>query len=208
MWMSDKPLNQQRLARDLADLCNVLNGKENFLGFVRAFWKTMAREWGGIDALRMDKFLYLVRCYVGKGFECVGKRNWDDEELVDAYLEILEDVPMNVTDARIPNGLRYHVIDVYVDELDKMDTDRTAPLEKLLVPLRKLGQESLTKAVRLRVQEALENERLKDWKAVQPDAAMESNEDDDVNEDHSRARTIPNESRVEDKDDEFSGFGD
>ena len=44
MWMSDKPLTQQRLARDLADLLHVLRGKENFLRFVDAFWKTVARE--------------------------------------------------------------------------------------------------------------------------------------------------------------------
>lgn len=54
MWHSDKPLTQQRLARDLADLLTVVRERENFLGFVRAFWQTIAREWGGIDALRMS----------------------------------------------------------------------------------------------------------------------------------------------------------
>ena len=83
MWMSDKPLTQQRLARDLADLVTVLKGHENFLGFVDAFWKTMAREWSGIDALRMDKFLYLVRCYVGKGFEVVSAKQWGDAGLIE-----------------------------------------------------------------------------------------------------------------------------
>ncbi|KAK3679611.1 hypothetical protein LTR37_021370 [Vermiconidia calcicola] len=166
MWMSDKPLTQQRLARDLAELLTVLKGGQNFLGFVDAFWKTMAREWGGIEALRMDKFLYLVRCYVGKGFECVAKREWADEELIDDYLAILTAVPLNVRDTKIPNGLRYHVIDVYVDELDKADTERTVPLVKILAPLRKLGKDSFTKAVRTRVQEALDDDRLLDWTNV------------------------------------------
>jgi ribosomal RNA-processing protein 1 len=51
MWMSDKPRNQQQLARDLASLVNDLP-KEVVLPFLDAFWKTMSREWGGIDVLR------------------------------------------------------------------------------------------------------------------------------------------------------------
>jgi ribosomal RNA-processing protein 1 len=182
MWHSDKPLTQQRLARDLADLLTVVSGRENFLGFVRAFWQTIAREWSGIDALRMDKFLYLVRCYVGKGFEVVKKKEWEDEELIDAYLDILAAVPLNASEPKIPNGLRYHVIDVYVDELDKVDTERNAPLEKMLEPLKELGEKSLTKPVKLRVKEALEDERLQDWKSEREQDIDEGN-DDERNED-------------------------
>ena len=176
MWHSDKPLTQQRLARDLADLLTIVSGRENFLGFVRAFWQTIAREWGGIDALRMDKFLYLVRCYVGKGFEVVKKKEWEDEELIEAYLEILAAVPLNPSEQKIPNGLRYHVIDVYVDELDKVDTERNAPLERILVPLKELAEKSITKPVRLRVKEALEDERLQDWKGERKQDTHEGND--------------------------------
>lgn len=178
MWHSDKPLTQQRLARDLADLLTVVQGRENFLCFVRAFWSTIAREWGGVDALRMDKFLYLVRCYVGKGFECVKKRAWEDEALIDDYLEVLASVPLSVQDQKIPNGLRYHVVDFFVDELDKVDTERNAPLEKMLAPLKELGEKSLTKPVRVRVKEALEDEKLQDWKRERTDDVVESDEED------------------------------
>ncbi|KAK4543652.1 hypothetical protein LTR36_005297 [Oleoguttula mirabilis] len=164
MWMSDKPRTQQQLARDLADLCDVLTTKENLLGFIDAFWKTMASQWANIDALRMDKYLYLVRCYVGKGFEKVARKGWNDEQLLDEYLKVLEAVPLDARDHKIPNGLRYHVIDIYVDELDKVDTDRTAPLEKILQPLRQLAQDTRTKPVGKKVREALGDERLSDWK--------------------------------------------
>lgn len=165
MWMSDKPLNQQRLARDLAGLVDELRGQQNVLGWFRAFWKTMAREWGGIDALRMDKFLYLVRCYVGKGFEHVrGSSSWSDQDLLDEYLAVLEEVPLNVSDGKIPNGIRFHVIDIYIDELDKVDVDGNAPLDELLGPLQTLKEKSLTKAVRERAKEALGDNRLQDWK--------------------------------------------
>ena len=49
--MSDKPLTQQRLVLDLQGLLDVLPD-DNALPFLAAFWKTMAREWNGIDALR------------------------------------------------------------------------------------------------------------------------------------------------------------
>ena len=203
--MSDKPRTQQALARDLAGLLDALISKENLLGFVDAFWKTMAREWGNIDALRMDKYLYLVRCYVNKGFEMVAKRGWEDAELLKEYLAVLEGVPLDARDATIPNGLRYHVIDIYVDELDKVDTERSAPLEEILRPLRQLGQDSRTKPVTKRVKEALEDERLADWKNENVAEDEEPDIDETVPEHESKAIA----SGVDDVgEDEFGGFGD
>lgn len=51
MWMSDKPRNQQQLARDLSELIDIVSGPM-VVPFVDAFWKTMAREWTGIGRLR------------------------------------------------------------------------------------------------------------------------------------------------------------
>lgn len=53
MWMQDKPRNQQRLAIDLAGLVDIVT-EDMFVPFLDAFWKTMAREWKGIDALRYE----------------------------------------------------------------------------------------------------------------------------------------------------------
>jgi len=49
--MQDKMRSQQRLARDLASLVQSLQ-EDVVLPFIDAFWKTMAREWNGIGALR------------------------------------------------------------------------------------------------------------------------------------------------------------
>jgi ribosomal RNA-processing protein 1 len=51
MWMSDRPRVQQQLARDLAGLVEVIPD-ELVIPFLEAFWRTMAREWVGIDVLR------------------------------------------------------------------------------------------------------------------------------------------------------------
>ena len=164
--MSDKPRTQQQLARDLAGLVDNISN-EMLLPFLDAFWTTMAREWLGIDVLRMDKFLYLVRCYVKAGWRQFARRGWreEDEAQLEGYLQILGNIPLNPGDGKIPNGMRYHVIDIYIDELDMVDEKREGkmPLEQLLKPLRLIGKESPTKSVRSRAQEALNDERLKDW---------------------------------------------
>jgi ribosomal RNA-processing protein 1 len=57
--MSDKPLVQQALATDLANLLLRIDpgtGRaariEASLGFLDGFWTALVREWGGIDRLR------------------------------------------------------------------------------------------------------------------------------------------------------------
>jgi ribosomal RNA-processing protein 1 len=51
-WMSDKPLVQQALASEMAELILTINSTTSSLAFLRGFWVTMVREWGGIDRLR------------------------------------------------------------------------------------------------------------------------------------------------------------
>jgi len=196
--MQDKPRNQQRLARDLADLVDVLSTKENVLGFIEGFWKTIAREWANIDALRMDKYLYLVRCYIGKGFEECAKKGWDEDEFLDEYLSVLADTSLSVRDTKVPNGLRFHVIDIYADELEKADDMKKIPLNKVLTPLRKLGKETITKTVRTRVQEALNDERLMVETITQ--------ENGNPGNDGTNALEGQAAESLEDSNTEFSGF--
>jgi ribosomal RNA-processing protein 1 len=160
MWMSDKPRNQQQLARDLASLIHVLPSA-TVIPFLTAFWQTMANEWNGIDVLRMDKFLYLTRMYLLESLKWYKKQKWGG---VQDYMDVLEQIPLNPTELRIPNGLRYHVIDIYVDEMEKVDEDaESMPVESLLRPMRRLVKESLTKSIRERVKIQLEDERIGKW---------------------------------------------
>ncbi|EMD00725.1 hypothetical protein BAUCODRAFT_118466 [Baudoinia panamericana UAMH 10762] len=208
LWMQDKPLHQQNLSRDLADLVDVLKGQENVLGFLEAFWVTMAREWANIDRLRMDKYLYLVRCFVRKGWEICAADRWADGELLGAYLRMLEAIPLNPRDMKVPNGLRHHVVDVYVDELEKADPNHGAPLSVMLKPLRRLEEETVTKSVRMRVREALEDERLQEWQVVdvaQPEATESAGE----KAEDGAETAAPDDDDVDgDGDGDFNGFGD
>lgn len=78
---------------------------------------------------------------------------------------VLAAIPLSPADGKVPDGLRYHVLDVYVEELDRVDTPRCGglPVGLLLEPLRRLERESPSKAVRRRAREALADERIQDW---------------------------------------------
>lgn len=160
LWMSDRALTQQALAASLADLVSIVP-PETQITFLRAFWQTMQREWTNIDVLRMEKFLLLTRRYLGATFKVLEKGKWV-ESLVDDHLSLLKEIPLNVEDPRVPNGMRYHVIDLYIDELERvgvLEEDENV-VERLLAPLRDLAKSSPTKPVRTKCKEALVDERL------------------------------------------------
>ena len=50
--MSDKPLVQQALASELAELILTISSTTASLAFIRGFWQTTVREWNGIDRYR------------------------------------------------------------------------------------------------------------------------------------------------------------
>ncbi|KAK0933846.1 hypothetical protein LTR29_014587 [Friedmanniomyces endolithicus] len=225
LYMQDKPLHQQRLAEDLAGLVDVLVPKKShgaaaedveareggmLVGWFEAFWLTMAREWSGIDGLRMDKYLYLVRCYVRKGFEVCAAQGWESGGLLEGYLGVLETGPLSPRDVEVPDGLRYHVLDIYVDELEKADVEHAAPIEVVLEPVRNLGRGTVSKAVRKRVKDALEDDRLREWDGVQGmdiDGEVDGAADTE-NGSGGAIDVAVGGVAAEDDEDEFGGFDD
>ncbi|KAJ2492041.1 hypothetical protein IWW37_001755 [Coemansia sp. RSA 2050] len=117
-WLSDKPLVQQELSWELANLILVCKGS-NSVGFVRAFWETMCREWFDIDKHRIDKYLLLVRRVVFFTFRSMQQSGWD-QQLVGHYLQVYQDFAAHPTDPKVPNSSRTHLADVYVDELVRL----------------------------------------------------------------------------------------
>jgi len=63
----------------------------------------------------------------------------------------------------VPNGIRFHVLDLWVDELEKvgvLEEGNEELQESLLEPVRQVAKGSPTKAVRKKAKEALGDERL------------------------------------------------
>lgn len=183
--MCDRPLPQQSLAQALADLTHVLPSADAKIAWLEAFWQTMGREWTGIDVLRMEKFLLLCRRYLGAGFQVCEKAGWE-VEAVESVVRVLREGPLEAADLRRPDGMRYHVVDIYVDELERVgvlgkegeekegeaEVDREL-VERLLEPLRRLAKESPTKTVRKKAKEALADERLPGNRKTEEEKAAE-----------------------------------
>ncbi|KAK4097402.1 Nop52-domain-containing protein [Parathielavia hyrcaniae] len=147
LWMCDRAVPQQALCAELAGLVHRLP-RGAVAHWLRGFWATMAREWTGVDVLRMDKFLLLVRRVVGAGFGWMrkgsgekkeksgngsGVSDWDPSK-VDDILGLLGEWPFSLEEEarieqeseegepltqKIPAGLRLHVLDIWVDEAEK-----------------------------------------------------------------------------------------
>lgn len=54
--MSDKPLVQQALAAELAEIVLTFSDASSSLEFLQGFWESTVREWTGIDRLRYDDY--------------------------------------------------------------------------------------------------------------------------------------------------------
>ncbi|KAH0126802.1 hypothetical protein KCU67_g17405, partial [Aureobasidium melanogenum] len=109
------------------------------------------------------------------------------------YLDLLREIPLNPRDPKVPNGLKYHVIDVYVDELEKVGDDK-APYEELMAPLVELGEKAVLKSLRKKVEEALDDDRAKKWLGIEEDDEELSEAEEELDD--------------EDEDEEFGGFDD
>lgn len=101
-------------------------------------------------------------------------------------MEILGETPLNPGDKKVPNGMRYHVLDVYVDELERVGGDKweVKTLEKLMEPVVRLQKESKDKAIRKAATETLDDARLKEWRGeVVEDAEMKDGSEGEEDED-------------------------
>ncbi|KAJ3787116.1 Nop52-domain-containing protein [Lentinula aff. detonsa] len=140
-WMSDKPLVQQALATELAELVLTTTNTSSALSFLNGFWETIVREWNGIDRLRLDKYLMLVRRFVDVSFRFLVLHDWD-LKLCQEYNIILtyQGGPLCPSDGRVPVGLVYHVADVYLEGLEKSlhssitVTAKPVPIALILTP--------------------------------------------------------------------------
>lgn len=184
MWFSDRPRTQQRLADDMASLLLVVH-ETNYFTFLASFWKIMSAEWLALDKHRIDKFYLLLRRYVGYAFQRLAQENWD-ESWIERHNEVMNKIPLNPENPKIPDSIRYHVLEIYLDELAKVvlkdkkqaededDEEEEAelvkemfadvPVAELLEAVETLSEESKSKVVQKRcVEDVLENPLLIEW---------------------------------------------
>lgn len=154
-WMSDKPLVQQALATELAEILLKIPDPSSSLLFLRGFWHTIVREWHGIDRLRMDKYYMLVRRFVNATFILLIRNDWSST-LCEEHNTILRSAggPLCPSDPRMPQGLSYHLTEIWLPELDKASADSTTavPLKLILDPFLSLAARTPNKVTYQQVQ--------------------------------------------------------
>ncbi|NXS00258.1 RRP1B protein, partial [Oxylabes madagascariensis] len=115
MWMQDKPLLQEELAANISQLIHVFQNTEARHLFIQTFWQTMNREWSGIDNLRLDKYYMQLNMNILFFFSSL----LFFFSLVEPLLQLLMKEIMD-PDSNSPTGIKFHFIDIYLDELAKV----------------------------------------------------------------------------------------
>lgn len=80
--------------------------------FTRTFFATVRREWGNMDKYRVDKFYTLLRIMMGEIYKYMAKRHWNY-----GIIRLFNDHLYEEILSQIPNGIRYHMIDLALDQL-------------------------------------------------------------------------------------------
>jgi ribosomal RNA-processing protein 1 len=144
MHDSKSAVSVQNLARTLAGTLRTFyerdlpNGEANeddeeeydfpqSVAWANAFWAELANEWPVIDQWRMNKVLMLVRFWVSEGIAIVGEMTGVGleevtipDDLRDNYIAEVVGLPLEAT-RKLPDGLRMHVLDVWGDELERLN---------------------------------------------------------------------------------------
>ncbi|WWC73681.1 uncharacterized protein I206_107653 [Kwoniella pini CBS 10737] len=187
-WMSDKPLVQQRLASDLAELLLQIRPRstgpedqfEASIAFLAGFWDAIVREWAGIDKLRMDKYYLLMRKYVNATFRLLAREKWNADAIA-AVNGILSKNggPMTWEDRRVPTSIANHIADIYLDELNKalalpeVDSQPACPLTAVLLPHITLLTRTPTSTVHTRLMSSIFTPLLDSLAIASPSPALE-----------------------------------
>ena len=81
------------------------------------------------------------------------------DSLLSSQLEVLRSLPLSPRDRKVPDGLRLHVLDIWLDELETISSnaDQNAEYDELemqlMQPVRELAREALSKSVRMKAKE-------------------------------------------------------
>ncbi|KAH8649960.1 nucleolar protein,Nop52 [Xylariales sp. PMI_506] len=205
VYMCDRPIPQQNLCAELAALVDVLP-EDAVAPWLVGFWDVMSREWTSIDVLRMEKFLLLVRRVFAASLKWVREKDGAAKKSkkkaaaaapaeqqyprAERMLEVLREWPFEGTGnlSKVAVGLRLHVMDIWVDEAERIGmlgdkTDEENPvaptpadiafLEALKTIIEVQAKKSPSKPVRARAKDSLADERLP-WYV-----AKEGSEDED-----------------------------
>ncbi|KAM0433367.1 hypothetical protein ACHAPT_004244 [Fusarium lateritium] len=181
LWMTDRPVPQQRLAADLANLLFTLR-PACAVPWLRGFWVVIGAQWTDIDVLRLEKFLLLVRRVFAAHVRLAKERGWKNGD-VEAIVGVLAEYPFDVEGdlRKSPVGIRLHALDIWVDELEREEAlkdEEGSGFVKAVGELVQALKRCPVKPVRERAAESYEDERLP-WAEVGSDGDAMDEDDEE-----------------------------
>jgi ribosomal RNA-processing protein 1 len=201
IFHTDRPIAQTHLSQQLSSLVIPLP-HSLFVPFLTAFYTTLSANFSLIPSLRLDKYLYLIRRYISVAFTYLSLHAWSST-LMSTYLALLQGpvgpLSKGVGDeAKVPDGLRYHVLDVWVEELVPIlkEGEEDEVGEVLMDAVRRLEGEGRGKALRKRAKEAV---REWDKRNDEEETAKAESRDEAPSPVHVQRPSVPS-------DDEWEGF--
>ncbi|KAL1501616.1 hypothetical protein ABEB36_006913 [Hypothenemus hampei] len=123
IWMSDKLLVQEECAENISRLIHCFNFDIS-MKFFRTALLTLQNEWFGIDQLRLDKFLMLVRRLLRQAFVVLKQNNFrkkSNQVFVEALATTI------LSNENVPLGLFMHFTEIYLEELAKISDGKLQP---------------------------------------------------------------------------------
>merc|ERR1719343_1894200 len=152
--------------------------------YISTFLQTMRREWGNVDKHRLDKFYTAIRFMVSEAYKYMSKRHWNIG-VVRLFNDVLYEEGLSADTPGLTNGLRYHIIDICVDELAKVNKDAELPLTEAtfldcLEPFFGLAQKAADKYVQRRVMDNVLTKFLNEYSFVCPLALADENDADEL----------------------------
>ncbi len=187
LYEKDIELQAQRRSDDVdAEEGEAADGKAEqwpwLSTWTTAFWETLCREWSGIDQWRMNKYLLLVRFGIKETFSIISSHIDDSahskstsseesssantatgvDSLLSSQFHIIRSFPLSPRERKVPDGLRLHVLDIWLDELDNISSDAEDQGQsyddlktQLMQPIRDLAKDAMTKSVRMKAKECV-----------------------------------------------------
>ena len=122
LWLADSGSQADELSESIADLIIKLSKKPaSLIMYFSCLLKTVLREWSLLDQHRINKFYFLLRRSMNKILSvCVdllseksSKKLTQKKQFVEQLLSALQEEALS----QVPNGVRFHLADVFIPEL-------------------------------------------------------------------------------------------
>ena len=151
--------------------------------YISTFLQTVRREWGNVDKHRVDKFYTAVRFMISEVYKYMAVRHWSIG-IITIFNDVIYEEGLSDDTPGLTNGLRYHLIDICIDELAKVNRDAEMPLTEAtfldcVEPFFVLAKGAVDKNVQRRVMDNVLLKFLNEYSVVSP-AAIEEGNDEDV----------------------------